>query len=273
MKLFKKLGAAVVLASSLGLSAQEKLYPISFGRPTAEGIEDYVYDHADSVNIWFCKTLGVNSLEFDIYPEQIPEYEKNSPPDFFEAGMYYYQWSLAVIDVRALFNAYSMRDVRLTWGLTPLQQISVRGAMLHEKGHHHIHYISDSLYLAKQPSPYYYNRWRAQKSDSIESQIIQEGICKYVEWKTGELVIPNRRRRSYYQPKKLEDFTDSGSFHYLKYEFGFHFVRDFLDSVGFKGGLDILLTNPPPTREEFLQPELFYQRILENNTDARKEDE
>ena len=62
-------------------------------------------------------------------------------------------------------------------------------------------------------------------------------------------------------PLTIEELLDRDREYMIKYKYASAFLETYLDTTGFKKGVQILLHNPPPTYEEILQPGRFFGRL------------
>jgi hypothetical protein len=62
-------------------------------------------------------------------------------------------------------------------------------------------------------------------------------------------------------PKSPEDMFDKKQRLNFYYNYSVHFVQDFLKEKGLRDGIRILLSNPPPTNSEILNPKKYFDRL------------
>jgi hypothetical protein len=94
------------------------------------------------------------------------------------------------------------------------------------------------------------------------SKFIEEGICEYFVQRIGESPI----MKNYYKPKFKSDFMVKTKMFDIQYAYSSIFLKDFLDasienSGRLKFGIFALLRNPPPTYEEILNPDKYFNRL------------
>lgn len=109
--------------------------------------------------------------------------------------------------------------------------------------------------INKEVNPFYCNVRLIPNPELIYgAQFIEEGVCEYVIHKKGECV----EYSEFFIPSKITDLDDSFD---IKYKYSYFFIRDFLNITGVKEGILILLRNKPPSYEEILYPNLFFNRL------------
>lgn len=86
---------------------------------------------------------------------------------------------------------------------------------------------------------------------------IEEGICEYIVSILNESIIIKKP----YIPKTKKNLLNKNYEFLIKYEYSAYYLKDFLDKYGIKEGIKILTTNKPPTFEEILKPDLYFNRL------------
>jgi len=97
-------------------------------------------------------------------------------------------------------------------------------------------------------------------STQFGTQFIEEGICEYVVYYLHE----SNPIKNIVIPKTMDDLMDDMNRVNILYVYSVYVLQDFLDKEGLKKGIEILLSNKPPTYEEILKPELFFNRLEKN---------
>lgn len=232
-------------------------YPLKDGKPTSKGIEQYIEDKADDLVREFQDFIGDTLYNVWIYAENLMQYEIH---DSLELGRYFP--NEIMITTEELFLAYELAD------LTRSQRASitetnkfVKSTVFHELTHEYINQIRlemlhiDNINVHKAYQTYI---WILRSHETFGSVFIEEGICEYMSEKMGEIISP----KNVPMPKSVEDLTKKENKYWINYKYASLFVKRFLDLNGLKRGIKIFLYNPPPTYDELLNPELYYNRLI-----------
>ncbi len=132
--------------------------------------------------------------------------------------------------------------------------------MIHELGHEYVNQIGvemQSVHHLHIDKSYETGIWIVNSHETFGSSFIEEGISEYITEKMGELIPPSVLEK----PSTIEELFDSEKEYIIKYKYASAFLKTFLDTTGIKKGIQILLFNPPPSYEEILQAERFFERL------------
>ena len=139
----------------------------------------------------------------------------------------------------------------------------VKTSIMHELGHSYflqitIETLFDSLKIHKEYD--FRNRLSVRMFPNVEqaygAEFIEEGVCQYIIQQM-QLEIPQKP----FIPTEVSDMMNKKNDALIKYGYSVVFLKEFLDFMGLKQGIRILITNPPPTYEEILNPDKFYNRL------------
>jgi len=87
------------------------------------------------------------------------------------------------------------------------------------------------------------------------ADFIEEGICEYQTLLMGEIIYDQRisvtRNQLRNKPESYE----------VMYRYGMWFVKPIVDKLGLKAAIYLMVSNKPPSQEEILQPQLYYDRL------------
>lgn len=250
MKLLKILTISTLSLAALSLKAQD--YPLNDkDNPTSAGVVQYIKDKASLINKRFDQEFGVNTSFTDFVPDSIDQYVDHYSD---ERGLYMGRngKNQAIIDTVGSFGHYSLKtipekkkdSIAILYG-------SVRGTMIHEKAHAFF-YQTKSRLEEKSIEHHYHDFNKFFFSQSF----IAEGIAQYCTYKMKEMITPKQ-----YQPSdSLKNLIAEKSSE-LKYEYALYYLKAFLDFFGLEEGTKILLTNPPPRKDELINPLKYYRRL------------
>lgn len=232
-------------------------YPTKHGKPTPKGVgmyvEDNEYDLIAEYQDYIEDTLW---LDVWIMAEDLTDYVGH---DTLELGTY---WNGEIyIDMDTNFVAYELKPLskfrRATIGES---NAFVKGTVFHELTHHYINQIGremeyyDSVRVNR---AYQTGIWIIRNPSLFGSTFIEEGICEYMVSQMGELIPPKRFR----PPKNVSDLTNPANKYKYVYKYSSEYLKIFLDTTGFKEGVKILISNEPPSTNEILTSELFFNRL------------
>ena len=93
--------------------------------------------------------------------------------------------------------------------------------------------------------------------DNYYTEFIEEGICEYVAADMQEIIRYDER----VQIKKGDLSTANRNSYEVKYRYALQFVEPVLKTLGIRQAIFVIVSNAPPTREEILNPRLFYDRL------------
>jgi len=246
-----------ILIFLLLISPQERQnYPLKNGRPTTKGIEKYVEDNTDSLIREYQNFIGDTLYNIYIYTEDLTA---NGFFDPRELGRYYP--NEIFITNKEEFMAYELSALTKKGRDTILaSNLFVKAAVFHELTHDYIYQLS--MDMSQVENIYVDRAYQAffriySNTNEMGSKFIEEGICEYVTGKMGEIISPHKP----FIPKSIADLSNEEYSYNIYYKYSSHYLSKFLDTTGIKRGIKILLHNPPPSREEILNPELFFTRL------------
>ena len=243
----------IVLLTSFTLND----YPTKFGKPTPKGVEMYVEDNWIEL-IYEYQNFIKDSLWLDVWisAEDLTDWTGH---DSLELGRY---WNGEVIvSMDTLFDAYQLEDLsKFRRNLLGESNRFVKSTIFHELTHHYISQIEREMeYLdsVRVDRSYETNIWIIRSYDMFGATFIEEGICEYQVTKMEEIIPPKRYR----SPKDQSDLVNHKNKYKYVYKYSSDFLRTFLDTTGFKKGVKILISNPPPNYNEIINPNLFFDRL------------
>jgi hypothetical protein len=241
---------------------KDKQYPYKNGKPTSRGIDYYVKVNKDTIKKELETYLNDSIfLSVEISTDNISEYTGYDSLDMAYHITYTDGTDEIVIDNRERYVAYDIND------LSKLRKLNlsthnefVKTAVIHELMHtYFLQKVVEGKYLGVDVYKEYDYR-QAMKvkiypnvEEAYGAEFIEEGICQYVVRKM-KLEI----RYKIPIPKTVSDIIGNNG---VKYNYSVNFLKDFLDSTGINEGIEILIRNRPPTYEEILNPNLFFNRL------------
>ena len=232
-------------------------YPLKFGIPTSKGIEKYVNEKKDSLIVEYENFIKDTLFDIWIYTDDLTDYVDF---DSLELGRYYPEE--IIISTAELFIAYELADLskfRKTW-ISESNKF-VKSTIFHELTHDYFNQIIkemryiDSVHVSLE---YVNFRFIIIAHTIFSADFIEEGICEYMVENMEEIIPPKKP----FIPKTKEDLVDINNSYKVNYKYSSYYLKEFLDTTGFKKGVKILLYNSPPSYEEILKPNLFFNRLI-----------
>ena len=245
-----------VIAGDYSYAIQQDVkYPLKNGKPTTFGINYYAKNNENK----FIKEFNelVKDTLYDVYitVDDIKKYTNDpSTLGYCASGM---GSSEIVItnEPRYLQYEYSM--------LTPYQRKTVieannfvKGVIFHELAHNYFNQVMLEMRMDTMNISPEYNNFNIIPRNSFGSDFIEEGVAVYITVKKGEIIFGQD-----FIPESIEQIQDKYYKYYIKYNYSCVFVRPILDKYGIKQGMKILIGNRPPSYEEMMKPELYYNRL------------
>jgi hypothetical protein len=233
-------------------------YPLHKGKPTSKGIEKYVEDKSESIVREYQDFVKDTLYNAYIYADDLSKYLDN---DSTELGWYYAQEIF--ITTQEQFMAYELADLsKIQRALKSEGGRFVKATIIHELTHCYLDQISQEMRSVDQVDvhgAYEKRQFLLNAQESFGRTFIEEGLCEYVSEKMGEILPPKRPLT----PQTLEDLLDKSNSYAVKYKYSAQVLKTFLDSRDFKSAVKILLHHAPPSYNEILQPELYFDRLIE----------
>jgi hypothetical protein len=228
------------------------------GKPTTKGISEYIKTFEYDLVIEFkefIKDTILNEADVWIECDNLSEYTEH---DTLELGRFYIPNDI-IITNETLFLDYDV-DLMSKWKKAMYIETNqfVKATVMHELTHFYFYMVTLHMkHLKQYVSPEYKATINLFPYNNQGAEFIEEGICEYVTIKMNE-TIPCKND---YKPQTTREIIENRNTHKLKYKYSSFFVKDLLDTMGLRKGIEILITNPPPSTEEILHPETFYKRL------------
>jgi hypothetical protein len=231
-------------------------YPLENGRPTSKGIELYVEQTSDYLVKEYQDFVEDTIYNVWIYADELQD---RWASDSIELGRYFPHE--IYVTTAELYEAYELDDLPAEEREKIFESNKfVKAVMIHELTHEYVNQVGvemQSVLRMHVDKSYRTGLWIVNSHETFGSVFIEEGICEYLCAKMGELIPPKHLEA----PQTVEELLDRDRDYLIKYKYSSAFLETFLDTTGFKRGIQILLFNPPPTYEEILQPDRFFSRL------------
>jgi len=226
------------------------------GKPSTYGINAFIKLNHDNL-IKEYEFLVDTIYDVYMYSENLSE-----SSDGKSLGEFYIPDQI-VITNEEKYTEYEFKNLsKYQQKVFPYTTRTVKAVIFHELTHA---YFYQNIYLLKQEgkeiaSEYGMIRMFPNPSLRFGSTFIEEGICEYVVYMLKESAPLGQVEI----PTSIDDLTNKQNETNILYQYSVYFIKDFLDKNGLEKGIRILLQNRPPSYEEMLKPELFFNRIEKN---------
>ena len=241
----------------VSLFATAQKYPLNEqGKPTTEGIEQYVKDNEENFIVDFEKYVKDTIYQAFFSVEDLTQYVryKGWEQGWHEGG------GNIILSNKEEYVGYSLKHLSKFERSQFIETNAfVRGTALHELTHCYIEQISRKLlskgievekeYLPSNPFSKDYS--------TIYSDFIEDGIAEYISKEMGEIILPKKL----FVPKNIEEFLDTTKIYHSRYQYAYKYVKDFLNFYGVKNGIGILIANPSPTEKEIFNSDIYFRRL------------
>ncbi|MBN1386903.1 MAG: hypothetical protein JW965_00565 [Bacteroidales bacterium] len=221
------------------------------GKPTPEGIERFILQNEHRLAQEYMNFVQDTLYYYHIWADELPVYNENEYGTF-ELGKYYFPGDIIISNENKYID-YAVDSLSFIKRNLVISNKFVKGCVFHELTHIWIQQILSEMEHEVSPEHrnfrIYYSLARDYGADFIE-----EGICEYIAHKAGEILYPKK-----YAP----DLDNKWDTYEIKYQYAEYYVRQILDRYdNIKEGIKTILRTPPPSKEEIIKPEMYYQRIF-----------
>ena len=243
----------LILIFLLTLFPQKEIKYYKHNRPTSKGVDNWIELHQWELGEEYQRLVKDTLYDYFIWGEDLTDYVDF---DSTMLGMSFLP-SEAIVHNKANFIDYAVDSISKFRRKTTTSNAFVKGTVFHELSHVYVNQILREMQYLKIPISTGYRSFRiySSRERNFGASFIEEGICEYIPNKLGEILLT----KNPYKPVSLSDIDES---YRIKYVYSEYFVRDFLDQFSVpKEGIIILFSNPPPTKEEILHPEKYFQRL------------
>ena len=242
----------LVLMIFLVLFQQELEY--KWGVPTSKGIDKYVERNQYQFVLDY-----MEFIEDTLYNE--PFISTDDLSDYVgigDASGFFERPDNIVIDNRTRYVDYEVRR----WSEARKQRyrgnnMFVRGVVMHELTHAYFYQVMMIAQYEKELEYEWRQGLRMIPVDNYYTEFIEEGFCEAVAVMMDEIIpYPDGLGIS-----KQDLNLKNRKTYEVKYMYSSQFVQPLIDEWGLKAAIFLVVTNRPPTNEEILDPESYYNRL------------
>ena len=220
------------------------------GRPSTYGINTYIKNNEKNLIQEY--EYRIDTLfDINIYTDNL---DLSSDGDLGE----FYIPDYIVITNNEKFVAYEFNQLsKFKQRITPYNERTVKAVTFHELTHAYFYKIVIMMKNNDQHVSPEYSNFRMVPVSNFSTTFIEEGICEYVVYYLNE----SNPLKDIPIPGNMNELLDENNKVNNLYFYSVIFLQKFMDKYGIKKGIEILVSNKPPTYEEILNPDLFYNRI------------
>ena len=227
------------------LFPQEDEY--KWGKPTSKGIDKYVERNEYQFVIDYQNHVGDTLfLEPFVSTDDLTKYYQYTKG---ESGYYERPDNYIDYELQRL-NSYRRN-----------QYIEVnkfvRGVVMHELTH--CYFYQQQLLVQHGDSLHrdYAMGLRIIPVDNYFTEFIEEGFCEYVAADMDE-IIPTTEDLMMFKKDLSRQYRDT---YRVKYSYSRQFVMPIIEKHGLRHAIQLVVSQPPPTQEEILDPQRYYDRL------------
>lgn len=224
------------------------------GKPSRKGIEYYLKNEFQNIKQDFKKTFKVELDSTDIYLDSLAA--PNGKNLLNELGNYVD--GIIAIDENENFFAYSNNNLpKSLEGKIIECDAFLRGTIIHELAHQ---FIDEFKYYSISDNELVVSLNR--KKENFVETFVEEGVAQYCAKKMNEIIYSKKPKI----PKTKEELLtkDKEKEYEIKYKYSLYFIEPIFKKHSFEEGVKLLLEEPP-TIEEILDRNLYYEHVLNNN--------
>jgi len=241
------------LFTSYNLQKEVNPYYNKQNKPSSWGIDTYVKNNEKTIIAEY-EYLIDTLYDVYIFTEDFSKNENGTSIGNFYIPDY------VIITNEERYIEYEYKNLsKYQQNVVPFVAKTVKGVIFHELTHAYFNQITLILKQLEKPVVPEYGNLRIfpNPNTRLGAEFIEEGVCEYVVYHLKE-ASPIKNLKI---PITKEELLDTENYVTVVYNYSVLFLQDFLDTHGIKEGIQILVTNPPPSYEEMLNPTLFFNRL------------
>jgi len=229
-----------------------------WGRPTTKGIDNYVERNEYQFIIDYQNHIK-DTLVFE------PFISSDDLTDYFhysgvESGWFERPDNIIINNSCQYIDYELQRLNRFRRSQYREATMFVRAVVMHELTHCYIYQIMMMCQYDKKLEYEWRQGLRMIPVDNFFTEFIEEGICEYVVQDMGEMIAYDEK---VVLIKKDVGISNRNNYE-IKYRYSSQFVKPVIEEYGLEPAIYIMLTNKPPSIEEILKPNLYYDRLKWN---------
>ena len=244
----------VVIFTFILIPFQKDPYYTKQGIPSTYGINQYIKNNQESLIKEFEYYIG-DTLLYDVYlfTDDLEQYTPDGLGEFYPPDQIY-------ITNKERFVEYEFKQLsKFKQRTLPHTSRTVKAVVFHELTHAYFTQILNIMKMNGYSIPNEYLSFRIIPNPTTRfgTDFIEEGICEYMIYHLNECPpltnIPI--------PYNMEELLNEDNKVNILYGYSVYFLKNFMDEYALKESVQILIQNKPPTYDEILKPELFFNRL------------
>jgi hypothetical protein len=227
------------------------------GKPSSKGVSNYIKRNEYELIEEFKKYVDDTILDYyDVYIET-DNLSLYTGHDTLELGRFYIPNDI-IITNEELFLDYEL-VLLPKWRKKQHLETNqfVKSTVMHELTHWYFYSVMQVMRHEKRNvEPGYLSNFRMMPY-TYGAEFIEEGVCEYVSADMGQMMTSDKE----WKPEDVKEILDGKDGYAIKYRYSLQYVKAVLDTMELRKGIELLLRNKPPSNEEILHPETFYNRL------------
>jgi hypothetical protein len=240
---------------------QQKELSYHSGKPTSKGVDEYIKTNESAFVKEYQIFVKDTLYNYYIHTQNFTEF---ADYDSIELGRFYIPDEI-IITNETKYKDYSIDHFsKFKRKFLNENDQFVKAVVMHELTHDYFYQIILEMRMQnKYISPEYNNIILLPNNEnSYGTNFIEEGVCEYVPIKMGEKLLYDNVEI----PDNISQLLDNTNIFKFKYKYSSEYVKNYLDSTTIKygtlkSGIQILLSNKPPTYKEIMNPNLYFNRL------------
>jgi len=243
----------ILLLLSLLSFSQDDLY--KWGRPTSKGVDVYVernwLDFIDDYQDFVGDTLFFEPF---ISTDDLSDYYNYNRGDMG----YFERPDNIIISNEPRYIDYELKRLS-QYERSRYREATqfVRAVVMHELTHCYIYQIMMIAQHDKKLAYEWRQGLRIIPVDNYYVDFIEEGVCEVVVELMDEMICGTER----IVISKNDLSAGNRNLQRVKYAYSRQFVKPVIQEYGLKAAIYLMICNTPPSQEEILKPELYYDRL------------
>lgn len=255
----------ILIFLAITILPQEALQLYKNGKPTSNGIDEYVNNNSNKFINEFQLYIK-DTLYNDVY---ITTTDFSTLADYDKSELGYTEihsngYEITLTNERK-YDDYSINTLTKRGVKKNFNEYSqfVKSVIFHELMHVYFRQVMQVEIMQDELNHYYYNVQLIPNAEMrYGSTFIEEGLCEYLIRNKGEIIEYQNK----YIPKTINDLLIKENIFKVQYEYSSYYLQNFMDSCTNKYGrikpaIKILLENNPPSYNEILNSNLYFKRL------------
>lgn len=223
------------------------------GKPTTEKINAYIKENEYQFIVDYQNFIGDTLNDVYIVSDDLSTYYNHNE---LELGYFYFPNEI-IITNEELFLEYRLKNLsKFKKNIYGRSNQFVYAVVMHELTHFYFQQIiteakANNIAIDRA----YTSTLRLYPYSQYGAEFIEEGLCEYIPIKMGEIIASEN-----YQPT-VKEIVDNQNDYSIKYGYSSQYISSFVDSLGLKETILLLIRNQPPSLAEICDKDKFLRRL------------